>query len=125
MSIAYPLFVFDKSDRAMRLIEEPERLFFHLEEIDIENDEYLFWDANGTRVRVRIIKRKSAAVENCEAAKPLSEAFLEYGQSLGLAIDVSGRPLEIWDRMKHEIKRNPKRKGPFAIFRDRGPSKNK
>jgi len=65
VSIAYPLFVFDKSDRAMRLIEEPERLFFHLEEIDIENDEYLFWDANGTGVRVRIIKRKSAAVENC------------------------------------------------------------
>lgn len=31
----------------MLLIERPDRLLYHLEAIDIENDEYLFWDSTG------------------------------------------------------------------------------
>ena len=70
MSIAYPLFVFDKSDRAMRLIEEPERLFFHLEEIDIENDEYLFWGCErnwSARPNYQAKERCSRKLRSCQA----------------------------------------------------------
>jgi hypothetical protein len=52
MEVQFPLFVFEKDDRSMYLIESPERVFHHLEAIDIENGEYLFWDSTGAGVCV-------------------------------------------------------------------------
>lgn len=34
-------------------IEESSRILYHLEAIDIENEEYLFWDANGAGVSLK------------------------------------------------------------------------
>jgi hypothetical protein len=75
MAIQYPLFVFEKDDCSMQTVEKPEQLFARLEEIDIKNDEYLFWDAIGRGVCLRVEKRRVVAIENCEAQKELSEAF--------------------------------------------------
>ncbi len=114
MAVQYPLFVFEKDDCSMQLVEKPEDLFFHLEEFDVQNDEYLFWDVNGAGVRLQINRKKVAAIEYCDAAKPLPEAFLAYSQSLGLVVDLGGTPLEAWNRIKDAEKRRPKKKGLFA-----------
>jgi C-terminal processing protease CtpA/Prc len=114
MAVLYPLFVFEKDDCSMQLVEKPEDLFFHLEEFDIQNDEYLFWDANGTGVCLRMKKKKVVAIENCAAAKPLSEAFLAYCQSLDLVVDLANKPIETWTRIQDAVKRRPKKKGRFA-----------
>jgi hypothetical protein len=51
MAVTYPLFVFKTYDQAMLRIDDPTRLCV-LEGIDIENGEYVFWDANGNGVSV-------------------------------------------------------------------------
>jgi hypothetical protein len=111
MALRFPLFVFEKDDRSMRLVENEESLFYHLEEIDIQNGEYLFWDVSGVGVCLQINKRKIVAVENCENGEELNEAFAAYSQSLGLTVDLSGSPLEAWDRILETAKKLPKRKG--------------
>ncbi len=67
--LSFSLFVFEKDDCSMQLIEKRDDLFLHLEEIDLQNDKYLFWDANGARVCLRMNKKKVVAIENCEAPK--------------------------------------------------------
>jgi hypothetical protein len=39
-SVSFPLFVFEKDDCSMFLVETPDKVLYHLEPIDIENDEY-------------------------------------------------------------------------------------
>jgi hypothetical protein len=114
MAVLFPLFVFEKDDCSMQSVEKPEDLFVHLEEFDIQNDEYLFWDANGAGVCLRMKKKKVVAIENCEAAKPLSEAFLAYCQSLDLVVDLANKPIETWTRIQDAVKRRPKKKRLFA-----------
>ena len=53
MSVTYPLFVFEKDDKSIRLIENESQIHC-LEAIDIENEEYVFWDANGAGVSVAV-----------------------------------------------------------------------
>ena len=54
MSVTYPLFVFEKDDKSIRLIENESRILYHLEAIDIENEEYVFWDSSGSGVLVTV-----------------------------------------------------------------------
>jgi hypothetical protein len=54
MNVRFPLFAFEKDDHSMFLIEEPDRLLYHLEWIDIEDQEYIFWDSTGAGVRVTV-----------------------------------------------------------------------
>lgn len=113
MAIQYPLFVFEKDDCSMQLVEKESELFWHLEEIDIQNDEYLFWDANGQGVCLRTEKRKVVAIENCEAVKPLDEAFQAYCQSLSLTVEFAREPIETWRRIEAAVRLRPKKKGLF------------
>ena len=124
MSVPYPLFAFEKDNASMRLVEKPDELFYHLEEIDIENDEYLFWDANGAGVRVRVDNRKNAAVEQAQTGKRLRDAFQAYAQSRGLVVDVEGAPMEVWHRIQEEIEKLPKGKTFLEkFFGPRAPRK--
>jgi hypothetical protein len=113
MAIQYPLFVFEKDDCSMQLVEKADELFLHLEEFDIQNDEYLFWDANGHGVCLRTKMRKVVAIENHEAVKPLHEALQAYCQSLGLTVEFAGEPIETWRRIEVAVKLRPKKKGLF------------
>jgi hypothetical protein len=54
VSVTYPLFVFEKDDKSIRLIENESRILYHLEAIDIENEEYVFWDSSGSGVLVTV-----------------------------------------------------------------------
>ena len=49
----FPLFV-QLDDGAVIQIQNRDKVLYDLEAIDIENDEYLFWDANGNGVKVLI-----------------------------------------------------------------------
>ena len=114
MSVQYPLFVFEKDDCSMHMVEKADELFLNLEEFDIQNDEYLFWDANGRGVCLRLNKRKVVSVENCEAAKPLPEAFQAYCQSLGLTVEFASEPIETWYRIQAAVNLRPRKTGLFG-----------
>ena len=72
MNVEFPLFVFEKDDRSMLLIERPDRLLYHLETIDIENDEYLFWDSTGAGVSVSVARDAIDQITRCNQSMSLS-----------------------------------------------------
>jgi hypothetical protein len=116
MGVNYPLFVFEKDDQSMRLIEDSTRLSYHLEAIDIVNDEYVFWDANGNGVSVTAsvttFKGKIGDATSCVSHLPLRDAFSLYAKTLGLAeIDLDGTPSEVWRRIQQELESRPKKRG--------------
>jgi hypothetical protein len=112
--IQYPLFVLEKDDCSMLIVEKPEQLFTRLEEIDIQNDEYFFWDASGRGVHLRVAEGKVVVIENCEATKDLSEAFVAYCQSLGLNVEFANQPAETWKRIQAAERLLPRKKSLFA-----------
>jgi hypothetical protein len=115
MAVTYPLFVFEKDDQSIRQIEDPSRLQYHLEAIDVANDEYVFWDANGNGVSVSasvgMFKGKMREVTSCVAPFPLRDAFSLYAKTVGLHdFDVQGPPSEVWSRIQKEIDARPKKR---------------
>ncbi len=120
MAVTYPLFVFEKDDQSIRLIENPARLRYHLEAIDIVSGEYVFWGANGNGVSVAAsvttFTSKIGDVASCDSPFPLRDAFALYVKSLGLPnFDVDGPPSEVWRRIQKELESRPER-GSF-LFR--------
>jgi hypothetical protein len=107
MNVEFPLFVFEKDDLSMLLIERPDRLLYHLETIDIENDEYLFWDSTGAGVCVSVARDAIDQITRCNQSMSLSDAFQAYVQSLSLGVSIDGPPIEVWRRIQSQI---PKRK---------------
>jgi hypothetical protein len=118
VGISYPLFVFEKYGGWMYLIEDQSRVLYHLEAIDIENDEYAFWDSNGGGVTVTVVQKK-VGVNSCAAVFPLRDAFTAYAGVNGLGeINVSGVPIEVWHQIRKEIDARPKKRSFLArIFR--------
>jgi hypothetical protein len=109
MSVTYPLFVLEKDDQSMRAIESQDRILSWHEAIDIENDEYVFWDATGSGVQIKIAGNNVVSVISCSAAFPLGKALATYAQSLHLSNNViEGQPVEIWKRIQTELERRPK-----------------
>jgi hypothetical protein len=109
MNVEFPLFVFEKDDRSMLLIEKPDRLLHHLETIDIENDEYVFWDSTGAGVCVSVTHDAIDQITPCVRSMSLSDAFQAYSQSLSLRVSLQGPPIEVWRRIQSQL---PKRR-PF------------
>jgi hypothetical protein len=118
VAVTYPLFVFEKDDKSMRLIEDQGRILFHLEAIDIENDEYVFWDSTGGVVNVSV-KKENVSVSPCKEVFPLRDAFTAYANANGLGeLTVTGAPTEVWGRVQREIDARPKNRSFLAkIFR--------
>jgi hypothetical protein len=117
VSVTYPLFVFEKDDKSMRLIEEESRILYYLEAIDIEGGEYVFWDANGAGVSVAVTpttilktgKLKSVTVS--QPTFPLGDALKLYAQSIGFPeIITEGQPIEVWNRIQEGLGNRPRRR---------------
>lgn len=100
----FPLYTFEKDDWSMVLIENQDRVFYHIEPMDFENDEYLFWDAQGRDVRLIIDRKKPIKIEGTANEISLTEAFRRYSQVLGATVDLSGAPAEVWARLQANIK---------------------
>lgn len=84
-----------------------DRILDHLEPIDIENDEYLFWDAAGIGVKV-LLTGKVGRFHNpdvsglCAVQNPitLQQSFNQWARQLGVQVDTTGTPAQIWDRLR-------------------------
>lgn len=87
----------------MRLIESPKRFFYHLEAIDIENNEYLFWDSTGAGVSVSVAHDKIKQITHCDQVMSLPEAFQTYAQSYSLQFTPEGSPIDIWTSLQSQI----------------------
>jgi hypothetical protein len=103
---AFPLYV-RLDDGEVLQIESVERILYHLEAIDIENGEYMFWDAGGLGLKILIEKGRVIGFANAENKITLQRAFDEYVQQLGVDVDTTGTPQEIWDTGAEGQRRTP------------------
>jgi hypothetical protein len=117
VDVQFPLFVFEKDDRSMYLIETPERVLYHLEAIDIEDGEYLFWDSNGAGVCISVAGGAIKQIAPCAETISLREAFETYGQSYGLQVFLKESPLDTWRNLQSQLP--PKRTLWARLFRRR------
>jgi hypothetical protein len=117
---AFPLYVRLDDGEVLR-IERVERILYHLEAIDIENDEYMFWDANGHGLKILIEKERVIGFANAENKVTLQQAFDDYVQQLGLSVDTTGTPEEIWDKVKKAKDALPRRPSFLSRLFNRPP----
>ena len=112
-SFQFPLYVCLDDGTVIR-IKSRDRILYHLEAIDIENDEYLFWDAMARPLKVVITKGKVCGLESTDNKITLSQAFEKYAEQLGVNIDVSVKPEEIWGSLRKPEESGPRRLGLFS-----------
>jgi hypothetical protein len=110
-SVSFPLFVFEKDDCSMRLVESADKILFHMEPTDIENDEYLCWDALGRAVRILIGGQQVIGIAYGEAEMPLAEAFMRHSEAFSLNLDTTGPVDEVWRRLKEAEAQLPRKRG--------------
>jgi hypothetical protein len=109
-NVVYPLFAF-LDDQTMLAVENPDRILYHFEATDIENDEYLFWDSTERAVRIGITKNRVIDVSYCDSTLSLRDAFLSYVEAVGLPRAlVDGKPVDILVRIKTELGIRPKKR---------------
>jgi len=109
MNVRYPLFAFGKDDSSIRLIENEHDILGKLEAIDIENDEYVLWDANGAGVAVEVLveafKSKLVSVVLCEPTIPIADAFRMHANANEISgFTTKGTPAEMWERLRAKSK---------------------
>jgi hypothetical protein len=75
---SFPLYVFEKDDWSMFLVEREEKLLYHIEPIDFENDEYLFWDAQGRGISVSDAYTDARPRPTLEPHEPVTECNREF-----------------------------------------------
>ena len=74
-SVSFPIFVFQKEEYSMFVVETPDKILHYMRPIDIEKGEYWCWDENGRAVRISVADQRAAGISNGEAEIPLAEAF--------------------------------------------------
>lgn len=102
MDVQFPLFVL-ADDSSMCLVETPERVLYHLEAIDIENGEYLFWDSTGTGVTISVAGGKVKRIATCDQKMSLREAFEAYAAAYGLRIVPGESPVDTWNGFQSQL----------------------
>lgn len=103
-SKSFPVYAFEKDDWTMFLVESPDDVLSNIEPIDLENNEYLFWDAEGCPVKLTLQRGKLTRVEEAENEITLHEAFARFSEALSLTIDTTGTIPEVWARLRCNIK---------------------
>jgi hypothetical protein len=101
---SFPLYAFEKDDLSMFLIARPDEVFHHIEPIDFENDEYLFWDAQGRAVKLTLERGTLTDIEEAENDITVREAFARYSQALGATVDTTGTLAEVWARLQTNVR---------------------
>jgi hypothetical protein len=120
-SVSFPLFVFEKDDYSMFVVETPDKVLYHMEPVDIENGEYLCWDANGRAVRISISGKRVTGISYGEPEIPLAEALRRYSEVFGLDVDTTGPFDQVWCRLKETESRLPRSGGLlWKLFRSSG-----
>jgi hypothetical protein len=117
---AFPVYVRLDEGTVIQL-ESAERILYHLEAIDIENDEYLFWDANSCGLKILVTKNLVGGFEKAANKITLQQAFEGYADQLaqlGVRVDTTGTPEEIYARLQKARESLPRPPGFFSwLFR--------
>lgn len=81
MCVKFPIFGQDK-DKSMFIINTESELSYHLENIDIENKEYVGWDSDGKPVEFYLDNDeiKVRCFSNESKLEELKQAILDYAQ---------------------------------------------
>ena len=121
----FPLYVC-LDDGTVMQIENENRILYHLEAVDIENDEYMFWDATGHDFRILIKKGKLVGFDKTHRNKlTLQQAFEQYAAQLregGAAVDtMTGTPEELWAKIEKAKQSLPRRRSFFSRIFGRKP----
>ncbi len=103
VGVEFPIFVFEKDDRSMCLVESPERFLYHLEAIDIENGEYLFWDSTGAGVCVSVAGGVIDTVVLCDPAMTLPQAFEAYARAYKLQMPLGQSSHDTWRSLQSQV----------------------
>jgi hypothetical protein len=111
----FPLYVCLDDGEIIR-IEAPDRILYHLEAIDIENNEYQFWDAMGCPLKVLITNGQVSGLENAENKVTLAHAIEQYAEQLGVRIYAGGKPEEIWVKLETAKESLPRRPRVFSLL---------
>src|SRR5271166_5617502 len=109
MGVVYPLFVL-LDDRTMMTIKSAADILSYLEGIDIQNNEYRFWDSTEKAVRITVELTKAyylfahwkvVDVFYCESTMTLRDALLTYVDRVNLPRTlVQGQPGRIMERIE-------------------------
>jgi hypothetical protein len=117
VSVEYPIFVFEKDDHSMCLIEDESRIFYHLEAVDIENGEYVFWDAKGGGVSIEVSKGKMTGLGAGPAEFSLGDALVMFAKSEGISpAGAIASPIEEWNRIQDQLEKRLKKGILSRIF---------
>ena len=120
MDAHFPLFAFEKDDHSMYLIETPERVLYNLEAIDIENDEYLFWDSTGASVSISVARGAVKQIAPCEQAMLLREAFETHAKAYGLHVIAGESAIDTWRGLQSQLP--PRKLSGNLCLADQNPS---
>jgi hypothetical protein len=110
-SVSFPLFAFEKDDCSMFLVEGPDKVLYHMEPIDIENAEYLFWDSNGRGVQISVVGKYVSAIDHAAVEISLSDALKRHSDVFRLLVDTTGPADEVWRRLKEAEAQLPRKRG--------------
>jgi hypothetical protein len=110
-SVSFPLFVFEKDDCSMFLVEGPDKVLYQMEPIDIENGEYLFWDASGKCVQISLAGKRVTGIDYAAAEMSLPDAFKRHSDALGLRVETTGPADKVWHRLKEAEAQLPRNSG--------------
>jgi hypothetical protein len=108
-NVSFPLFVFEKDDYSMFMVETPDKILDCMEPIDIESGEYLCWDANGRGVRISVSGQRVTGICHGEPEILLAEALRCYSEVYGLDVDTAGPLNQVWPLLKETEGRLPRR----------------
>jgi hypothetical protein len=112
-SVVFPIYARLDDGQVIR-IESFQKILYHLEAIDIENDEYQFWDANGRSLKILIEKNAVSGFQNADNRLSFQQAVEMYAEHLGVPINTSGTPHEVWAKVQKAEQSVPQRRSFLA-----------
>jgi hypothetical protein len=112
-SVVFPIYARLDDGQVIR-IESFQKILYRVEAVDIENDEYQFWDANGRSLKILIEKNAVSRFQNANNRLSFQQAAEMYTEQLGVPIDTSGTPDEVWAKVQKAEQSVPQRRGFLA-----------
>jgi hypothetical protein len=92
MKVQFPVFILAKDCAEITCFESIQELQRQLEEIDVQNEEYLAWDKVGNPVKLSVQKPLWLKLEMVEdSSQPsLRDSLQKYAATLGIKLDILG-----------------------------------
>jgi len=126
MELKFPVLVREKDCGDVRKYSSILEMQYHFEKIDVENDEYEAWDANGVPLSLSVQEPMWLRVEASEtpaSADGLASAISKFAELQGLQVDLSrlsaGQFSAVLDEVGAAINRKWKSKTWWQRFKRR------